>query len=67
MTFSVSGCGTTYKQDGYYVDGTYERIQPVNDEAAMNSQEWFLNHWKLRTLRGSVKTPNTVCELDLSS
>jgi polyphosphate kinase len=29
-------------------DGTYERKQPTNGEAAMNSQEWFLTHWKSR-------------------
>ena len=29
MTFSVSGCGTMCKQDGYFADGTYERVQPV--------------------------------------
>ena len=29
-------------------EGTYERIQPVGDEAAMNSQEWFLSHWNPR-------------------
>ncbi|NOU12083.1 MAG: polyphosphate kinase 1, partial [Nitrospira sp.] len=29
-------------------DGTYERKQPANGEAAVNSQEWFLTHWKSR-------------------
>ncbi|MDN5940700.1 MAG: polyphosphate kinase 1, partial [Nitrospira sp.] len=29
-------------------DGTYERIQPANGEAAVNSQEWLLTHWKSR-------------------
>jgi len=30
------------------VDGTYERLQPADGETAVNSQEWFLNRWKLR-------------------
>lgn len=29
-------------------DGTYERKQPAQGEAAVNSQEWFLSHWKSR-------------------
>lgn len=29
-------------------DGTYERKQPTQGEAAVNSQEWFLTHWKSR-------------------
>lgn len=29
-------------------DGTYERLQPADGEAAVNSQEWFLHHWKPR-------------------
>lgn len=29
-------------------DGTYERKQPTEGEAAVNSQEWFLTHWKSR-------------------
>lgn len=29
-------------------DGTYERKQPAHGEAAVNSQEWFLTHWKSR-------------------
>ena len=29
-------------------DGTYERKQPTHGEAAVNSQEWFLTHWKSR-------------------
>jgi polyphosphate kinase len=29
-------------------DGTYERKQPTDGEAAVNSQEWFLTHWKSR-------------------
>ena len=27
-------------------DGTYERIQPTDGEAAVNSQEWFVTHGK---------------------
>ncbi|THI92063.1 MAG: polyphosphate kinase 1 [Nitrospira sp. CG24A] len=30
-------------------DGTYERMQPVEGGTAVNSQDWFLNHWKPRT------------------
>jgi polyphosphate kinase len=29
-------------------DGTYERLQPADGDTAVNSQEWFLNRWKLR-------------------
>lgn len=29
-------------------DGTYERMQPADADAAVNSQEWFLSHWKSR-------------------
>ena len=29
-------------------DGTYERMQPVDGATAVNSQDWFLNHWKPR-------------------
>jgi len=29
-------------------DGTYSRVQPVDGEAVVNSQEWLLNHWKSR-------------------
>jgi polyphosphate kinase len=29
-------------------DGTYERMQPVDGATAVNSQDWFLNHWKSR-------------------
>ncbi|MGQ0557700.1 MAG: polyphosphate kinase 1 [Nitrospiraceae bacterium] len=29
-------------------DGTYERKQPAQGEAAVNSQEWFLTYWKSR-------------------
>lgn len=29
-------------------DGTYERMQPVDGVTAVNSQDWFLNHWKPR-------------------
>lgn len=30
-------------------DGTYVRVQPADGEAVVNSQEWFVNHWKLRS------------------
>ena len=30
-------------------DGTYERMQPVDGATAVNSQDWFLNHWKPRS------------------
>jgi polyphosphate kinase len=30
-------------------DGTYERMQPTTDEAAVNSQQWLLEHWKSRS------------------
>ncbi|NJN70566.1 MAG: polyphosphate kinase 1, partial [Nitrospira sp.] len=30
-------------------DGTYERIHAATDEAAMNSQQWLLDHWKSRS------------------
>lgn len=30
-------------------DGTYERLQPLDGEPAVNSQEWFLNRWKSRS------------------
>lgn len=29
-------------------DGTYERMHRAEGEAAVNSQEWFLSHWKSR-------------------
>ncbi|MGC4098631.1 MAG: polyphosphate kinase 1 [Nitrospira sp.] len=29
-------------------DGSYVRVQPVEGEAIVNSQEWFLNQWKPR-------------------
>lgn len=29
-------------------DGTYERVRPTDGEATVNSQEWFLTHWKSR-------------------
>ncbi|MGB4067831.1 MAG: polyphosphate kinase 1 [Nitrospira sp.] len=29
-------------------DGTYERIHPATGEAAINSQQWLLEHWKSR-------------------
>ena len=30
-------------------DGTYERLQPADGEPPVDSQEWSLNRWKLRT------------------
>ncbi len=30
--------------------GTYKRLTPTSDEAAFNSQEWFLKNWKDRTI-----------------
>ncbi|MGE3979712.1 MAG: RNA degradosome polyphosphate kinase, partial [Nitrospira sp.] len=30
-------------------DGTYERIHAEPGEAAVNSQQWFLDHWKSRS------------------
>jgi polyphosphate kinase len=30
-------------------DGTYERLQPADGQPPVDSQEWFLNRWKLRT------------------
>jgi len=30
-------------------DGTYERLHPADGQVAVDSQEWFLNRWKLRT------------------
>ncbi|MFO0700018.1 MAG: polyphosphate kinase 1 [Nitrospira sp.] len=30
-------------------DGTYERKQPREGEAVLNSQEWLLTHWKSRS------------------
>lgn len=29
-------------------DGTYVRVQAADGEAVVNSQEWFLNQWKLK-------------------
>ena len=29
--------------------GTYERLQPAPGEAAVNSQQWLLEHWKSRS------------------
>jgi polyphosphate kinase len=29
-------------------DGTYERLHPTDGEAAIDSQNWLLNRWKLR-------------------
>jgi polyphosphate kinase len=29
-------------------DGTYERVHPASGEAAFNSQQWLLEHWKPR-------------------
>jgi polyphosphate kinase len=30
-------------------DGSYERLQPLDDQLAVNSQEWFLTRWKSRS------------------
>ena len=30
-------------------NGTYERLQPATSEAAVNSQQWLLDHWKSRS------------------
>jgi polyphosphate kinase len=30
-------------------DGTYQRIHAAADEAAVNSQQWLLDHWKSRS------------------
>lgn len=30
-------------------DGTYERKQPTEGEAVVNSQDWLLTHWKSRS------------------
>lgn len=30
-------------------DGAYERVQAVTGEAAVNSQQWLLEHWKSRS------------------
>lgn len=29
-------------------DGTYERLEPSDGDAAINSQEWFMTHWKAK-------------------
>ena len=29
-------------------DGTYERVRPASGEAAINSQQWLMDHWKSR-------------------
>ena len=31
-------------------DGTYERLTPVDGEPSINSQDWFLNRWKARSM-----------------
>ncbi|HEX6728251.1 MAG TPA: polyphosphate kinase, partial [Nitrospira sp.] len=31
-------------------DGTYERLTPLDGEPSINSQDWFLNRWKARSM-----------------
>ncbi|MCS6304864.1 MAG: polyphosphate kinase 1 [Nitrospira sp.] len=31
-------------------DGTYERLTPLEGEPSVNSQDWFLNRWKARSM-----------------
>lgn len=31
-------------------DGTYERLTPLDGEPSINSQDWFLNRWKVRSM-----------------
>ena len=42
------GLGDNVQARRLLADGTYERVQPADGEAAVNSQKWFLSHWKLR-------------------
>ncbi|MDH4301274.1 MAG: polyphosphate kinase 1 [Nitrospira sp.] len=43
------GLGDNVQARRLLADGTYERIHAATGEAAVNSQQWLLDHWKSRS------------------